>query len=99
LRTCGGDEKKKKKGKCIQAQQIISYSSTMRVLAPQPPRRRVDNSRRLLLTVEVAQVLFLPIVVDASPPLAALLFPAHAHELHLPRLPRATDTLCSGQSL
>jgi hypothetical protein len=26
--------------------------STVRVLAPQPPRRRVDGSRRLLLVVE-----------------------------------------------
>ena len=34
----------------------------MRVLAPQPPRRRVDGSRRLVIVAEASQALPLPIV-------------------------------------
>jgi hypothetical protein len=61
----------------VQPQPLPSYSSAVRVLASQPPRRRVDCSRRLVLVVEGAQVIFLAIVVDQSLPLAVQLVPTN----------------------
>jgi hypothetical protein len=59
----------------------VSCSSAVRIVAAQPPRRRVDGSGRLVLVVEAAQALLLPIAVDLSIPLLVLLVPAHAHVL------------------
>ena len=43
-------------------------SSAVRIVAPQFPRHLVDGERRLVLIVEVAQVLPFPIMLDGSSP-------------------------------
>jgi hypothetical protein len=81
----------------VQAQPVaLSCLPAVRVLALQPPRHCVNGSRCLSLVAEGGQLLLLPIVVDSdsSPPLAALLVPAHAHELRRP-LPLRRCNCCS----
>ena len=54
----------------------------MRIIASQPPHRRVEGSRRLSLLVEAAEVLLVPALFDdSSHPLAAPSVPVLAHEL------------------
>ena len=50
----------------------------MSAITSQPPCRRVESPRRLLLVAEAAQVLSFPVALDLYYPFVELVVPAHA---------------------